>query len=187
MNSSLLASIRVLLRISLSRILFCSVMFCCSTFLNAFTLNEIYDRVDKLENKVITTGETGYVVAQFNTRAFNGSRSATLTATIAFNNKKGHKSYGEVQVRVWGTIRSDIVFPSPHGHHAPYAITNSPGRVTRSLWVFLKPPSESAIARTLGGILSSDAAPHCDTKYLSQIASICGTRSGGNVARKAPI
>ena len=54
MNSSLLASIRVLLRISLSRILFCSVMFCCSTFLNAFTLNEIYDRVDKLENKVIT-------------------------------------------------------------------------------------------------------------------------------------
>src|SRR4029079_3348846 len=35
-----------------------------------------------LEHKLIKTGETGYVVAKFNTRTFDGVHSATLTVDV---------------------------------------------------------------------------------------------------------
>lgn len=57
-----------------------------------------------LENEVIKTYETGYVVAKFNTRTFTGIHSATLTVSIS-------KPYpAQVQVRVHGNIRGDVVF-----------------------------------------------------------------------------
>lgn len=57
-----------------------------------------------LEDPVIKTHGFGYVVAKFNTRTFTGVHSATLTVQIA-------KPYSaQVQVRVHGNIRGDVVF-----------------------------------------------------------------------------
>lgn len=57
--------------------------------------------VDKLTLK---TYETGYVVAKFNTRTHLGMKGATLTVTF------GAPYVAEVQLRVHGNIRSDVVF-----------------------------------------------------------------------------
>ena len=62
-----------------------------------------------LEHKLLKTGETGYVVASFNTRTFNGVHSATLTVSVQWNDK-GIIRRGEAQLRVHGDIRSDVVF-----------------------------------------------------------------------------
>jgi hypothetical protein len=62
-----------------------------------------------LENKIIKTGETGYVVAKFNTRTFDGVHSATLTVDVQWNDN-GTIRRGETQLRVHGDIRSDVVF-----------------------------------------------------------------------------
>ena len=62
-----------------------------------------------LEGKILKTGETGYVVASFNTRTFNGVHSATLTVSVKWDDK-GMSRYGEAQLRVHGDIRSDVVF-----------------------------------------------------------------------------
>jgi len=51
----------------------------------------------------LKTYEKGAIVATFNTRAFQGQRSATLTVTI------DQPFYAEVQLRVQGYIRSDVV------------------------------------------------------------------------------
>lgn len=57
-----------------------------------------------IEDTVVKTFETGYVVAKFNTRTFTGNHSATLTLQIV-------KPYpAQVQVRVRGNIRGDVVF-----------------------------------------------------------------------------
>ncbi len=57
-----------------------------------------------LEGQVIKTHELGYVVAKFNTRTFTGLHSATLTVQVS-------KPYpAQVQVRVHGNIRGDVVF-----------------------------------------------------------------------------
>lgn len=57
-----------------------------------------------LENQTLKTWEKGYVVARFNTRRFRGEHGATLTVTI-------DKPYrAEVQLRVEGNIRGDVVF-----------------------------------------------------------------------------
>jgi hypothetical protein len=57
-----------------------------------------------LEHPIIKSFETGYVVAKFNTRTFTGIHSATLTVQIS-------KPYpAQVQVRVHGNIRGDVVF-----------------------------------------------------------------------------
>jgi hypothetical protein len=52
-----------------------------------------------LENKLLKTGDVGYVVASFNTRTFKGVHGATLTLTVAFNDK-GRRVTGEAQLRV---------------------------------------------------------------------------------------
>jgi hypothetical protein len=62
-----------------------------------------------LEHKKLKTGETGYVVAKFNTRTFDGVHSATLTLTVQWNDK-GITRTGETQLHVHGNIRSDVVF-----------------------------------------------------------------------------
>jgi hypothetical protein len=62
-----------------------------------------------LEHKLIKTGETGYVVAKFNTRTFDGVHSATLTVDVQWNDN-GITRRGEAQLRVHGDIRSDVVF-----------------------------------------------------------------------------
>lgn len=62
-----------------------------------------------LENKELKTGDTGYIVAKFNTRTFQGNHSATLTLTVEWNDN-GVRRIGEGQVRVHGNIRSDVVF-----------------------------------------------------------------------------
>lgn len=57
-----------------------------------------------IENSTIKTYDKGYVVAKFNTRTFTGIHSATLTVQII-------KPYpAQVQVRVHGNIRGDVVF-----------------------------------------------------------------------------
>ena len=57
-----------------------------------------------IENPVIKTYGSGFIVAKFNTRTFTGIHSATLTVQII-------KPYpAQVQVRVHGNIRGDVVF-----------------------------------------------------------------------------
>lgn len=62
-----------------------------------------------LEHKLLKTGETGYVVATFNTRTFDGVHSATLTVDVRWNDN-GITRSGEAQLHVHGNIRSDVVF-----------------------------------------------------------------------------
>ncbi len=62
-----------------------------------------------LENKVLKTGDVGYVVATFNTRTFDGVHSATLTVDVQWNDN-GVIRHGEAQLYVHGDIRSDVVF-----------------------------------------------------------------------------
>jgi len=57
-----------------------------------------------VENATIKTYEKGYIVAKFNTRTFVGKHGATLTVSFA------PPFAAEVQVRVHGNIRSDVVF-----------------------------------------------------------------------------
>lgn len=57
-----------------------------------------------LENQTLKTWEKGYVVAKFNTRTFRGQHGATLTVTI------DQPFRAEVQLRVEGNIRGDVVF-----------------------------------------------------------------------------
>jgi hypothetical protein len=63
-----------------------------------------------LEGKMLKTGETGYVVATFNTRTFTGLHGATLTLTTAWRDESGIRRTGEAQFRVNGNIRGDVVF-----------------------------------------------------------------------------
>ena len=62
-----------------------------------------------IEHKMLKTGETGYVVATFNTRTFTGVHGATLTVEVKWNDN-GILRRGETQLRVDGNIRSDVVF-----------------------------------------------------------------------------
>ena len=52
----------------------------------------------------ISSGETGEVLAKFNTRSFLGQKEATITVVI------DEPAYAEVQLNVSGFIRSDVVF-----------------------------------------------------------------------------
>ncbi len=58
----------------------------------------------RIEKDLLKTGEVGYVVAKFNTDTFSGKRGATLTVVI------DKPFYAEVQLRVDGYIRTDVVF-----------------------------------------------------------------------------
>jgi hypothetical protein len=62
-----------------------------------------------LENRVLKTGDIGYVVARFNTRTFTGLHGATLTLDVKWNDKNIWRR-GETQMRVHGNIRGDVVF-----------------------------------------------------------------------------
>jgi hypothetical protein len=62
-----------------------------------------------IEKSVIKTGETGYIVATFNTRTFTGMHGATLTVDVKWNDR-GVWRRGETQLRVNGNIRGDVVF-----------------------------------------------------------------------------
>lgn len=57
-----------------------------------------------VENPIIKTYEKAYIVAKFNTREKIGRQGATLTVTF------GAPYAAEVQLRVHGNIRSDVVF-----------------------------------------------------------------------------
>ena len=57
-----------------------------------------------VENSTIGTYEKAYITAKFNTRTFVGRHGATLTVSFA------PPYSAEVQVRVHGNIRSDVVF-----------------------------------------------------------------------------
>lgn len=57
-----------------------------------------------IENDTIKTWEKAYLVAKFNTRTMTGPHSATLT--VRFD----RPFQGQVQVRVYGNIRGDVVF-----------------------------------------------------------------------------
>lgn len=58
----------------------------------------------------ITTWDKGYVLAKFNTRTFTGIHSATLTVDIEVKSPKVSTYRGQVQLRVHGNIRGDVVF-----------------------------------------------------------------------------
>jgi hypothetical protein len=62
-----------------------------------------------IEKALLKTGETGYIVASFNTRTFTGMHGATLTVEVKWNDK-GIWRRGETQLRVNGNIRGDVVF-----------------------------------------------------------------------------
>jgi Protein of unknown function (DUF1573) len=55
-------------------------------------------------NEYIEPGETGFILAKFNTGSFRGSKSATVTVAI------DRPFYGEARLKVSGYIRSDMVF-----------------------------------------------------------------------------
>lgn len=57
-----------------------------------------------IEDQTLKTGETGHILARFNTGSFFGKKGATLTVVI------DKPYYAEVQLRVDGYIRRDIVF-----------------------------------------------------------------------------
>ena len=57
-----------------------------------------------IENSTIKTHEKAYIVAKFNTRTFTGFHGATLTVTF------GPPYRAQVQLRVHGNIRGDVVF-----------------------------------------------------------------------------
>ena len=57
----------------------------------------------EITKRELKTYETGYIVATFNTHAFTGYRSATVTVTI------DKPFYAEVQLQVSGNIRGDVV------------------------------------------------------------------------------
>ena len=64
----------------------------------------------KIEGNVLKTGETGYIVARFNTAStFTGMHGATLTVEVKWNDK-GILRRGETQLRIDGNIRGDVVF-----------------------------------------------------------------------------
>lgn len=56
-----------------------------------------------IERDLLKTYEKGAILATFNTRAFNGQKSATVTVTF------DKPYYAEVQLQVSGFIRSDVV------------------------------------------------------------------------------
>lgn len=60
-----------------------------------------------IETKIIKPGETGYVVAKFNTDRFNGEKKAALTLSIS------QPHFTELQLNVKGYIRTDIVLNPP--------------------------------------------------------------------------
>lgn len=57
-----------------------------------------------IETEYIEPGQTGSILARFNTGTFRGKKSATLTVVI------DKPFYSEVRLRVDGYIRSDMVF-----------------------------------------------------------------------------
>ena len=57
-----------------------------------------------ITNRTLKTYETSEIVATFNTSSFTGRRGATITVTI------DKPYYAEVQLRVKGTVRTDVVF-----------------------------------------------------------------------------
>ncbi len=57
-----------------------------------------------IENATFKTHEKAYIVAKFNTHTFTGRHGATLTVSF------GAPYRAEVQVRVHGNIRGDVVF-----------------------------------------------------------------------------
>ncbi|TWU47678.1 DUF1573 domain-containing protein [Rubripirellula reticaptiva] len=57
-----------------------------------------------VQNQYIAPGETGSILARFNTDTFKGQKGATLTVVI------DQPFYSEVRLRVDGYIRSDMVF-----------------------------------------------------------------------------
>ena len=57
-----------------------------------------------IETEYIQPGQTGSILARFNTGTFRGKKGATLTVVV------DQPFYSEVQLRVDGYIRSDMVF-----------------------------------------------------------------------------
>lgn len=57
-----------------------------------------------VESEYVPAGETGAILARFNTDTFRGQRGATLTVVI------DQPFYGEARLRVDGYIRRDMVF-----------------------------------------------------------------------------
>jgi len=60
-----------------------------------------------ISKDTLKTYETGEIIATLNTRSFTGDRAATLTVTI------DKPFYAEVQIRVTGYIRTDVVLDPP--------------------------------------------------------------------------
>jgi hypothetical protein len=58
----------------------------------------------RVQQRTVKSGETGAVVARYNTWSFTGRRGATLT--VVFDRPR----YAEVQLHVTGYIRRDVVF-----------------------------------------------------------------------------
>jgi len=58
----------------------------------------------RVQQRTVKSGETGAVIARYNTRGFTGQRGATVT--VVFD----RPGYAEVQLHVKGYIRRDVVF-----------------------------------------------------------------------------
>lgn len=80
-----------------------------------------------IETPTIAPGQTGTILARFNTDTFKGQKGATLTVVI------DQPFYTEVQLRVDGYIRSDMVF---HPGSVDFGTVNQGEASTKSSKVF---------------------------------------------------
>jgi hypothetical protein len=115
----------------------------------------------------LKTYEKGAILASFNTRTFLGHRNATLTVTI------DQPFYAEVQLRVQGYVRSDVVL-NPGGVEFGQVDQGSPAKTTigityagRNDWeiVDVKPASDDIEASFVetgrgGGQVSYELTVH---------------------------
>ncbi|HUY91397.1 MAG TPA: DUF1573 domain-containing protein [Pirellulales bacterium] len=95
-----------------------------------------------IEHELLKTYQRGAILATFNTRAFNGQKSATVTVTF------DKPFYAEVQLQVSGFIRSDVVL-SPGG--AEFGTIDAGAEAAKKITIAYEGRSDWAITEIKSG------------------------------------
>jgi len=95
-----------------------------------------------IERDLLKTYEKGAILATFNTRAFNGQKSATVTVTF------DKPYYAEVQLQVSGFIRSDVVL-TPGG--AEFGSVDAGAEAAKKITIAYEGRSDWAITEIKSG------------------------------------
>ena len=95
-----------------------------------------------IEHDLLKTYERGAILATFNTRSFNGQKSATVTVTF------DKPFYAEVQLQVSGFIRTDVVL-SPGG--AEFGAIDSGAEAAKRIAIVHEGRSDWAITEIKSG------------------------------------